>query len=1539
MFISYLCDKKILHIKSTDYIPEWISSFDVQSLAVGMSNFTCCQRNHVDYKECDRELSTRILSKALKRKCVSLFANKDSDKVISRWYRCFRPRWMRNAKGQQQYDKEDDDVKSLKSFMECLKWKNTKEFFDEKRVSILLYASVYGKETIVREILDKTKENKEVLHARIRKQGYTEVAIPGACTALNLAMSCSSPNISIMLLESGANPYDTDINGLDPLMCASVVGQLECVKMWLERFKNWDLNRKDTLFGGNALISCASVGVYNKLEITKLIVRRGGDLERRGSAGSTVLMSACRSKDADLDQIKYILKSCPDMINKRYDPITTKWNLIFKSVLALRRIAGVKSGVMKFLTDLPGCTALHEATRRGDLRVVEILMGHGACPKIKNKIGESPLDSCEGFPEIKGAILRSQTHQNNMEMDAGFTLNRRSSTTSPVLYPMYLLSVNRLMQMYLVDETDEDDTTRSSNMMKRRRGTTGDILRGRYVHQHLLKDGMLTRFEDLPLNSFVIFVSHEWLSDNHPDPHGVHMRALCETLSQLRKGAYETSSTVFHRVVYKNNTVTSPKEWKALLSCAYVWFDWFSQPQPSADMDSRIRSSSSSNKDGRTTPTQEDLLQEEDESVSALSRELKLAIRTMPVYVERSDCLLILTPGSVHSSRVSERTRRKMNTCYRTWRSRAFCVLELFCSFLSKYKTHPNLLVDSATDRPHWLSVMDSIRLSVGQARFTCCDNNHVNLWGRPVSCDRIIARDVLTSMCMSKVEYLYKCNLFVMARLFFCLCEFWCRGLGESKHVVHQDFREMLRWQDDLDDDFYDRSLVSILVYAVLANNVKMTKQICERIDKIYPVKEDEMRIQLLESRIPSHGPVAKQVQHLGMRPGINTLHFAMFFSSTEIVKLLLSYGVNPKSLSIPDSLDAVICASISGNVECLKYFLKQYPNWDMNRQLKMTGAKALHCAVLLGANKLDVVKVLIENGASPDVLSNSGSSVLTNAVENVDSGPDLIEYILKRVSKNRGVHYRQAAKTTKFQVAMKLSVVLTRMGQFKHHARMSYVAHRSGRTALHCAMRNGDVEIIEILLSEGANLNVKDNLGMTPIDYAEKIPEIRGTVIKLARVSCMNQTRNVSKRRLSKLGLSSAVSRADTTMLHRQGNSTGGGSTKKTQIALGKRISTATPLLSSMWVISLDTLEDLYGSRGRRHVVECHQELKRRGLLTRWTDLPSDAEIIFVSHEWLSWAHPDPKGEQLYVLCRVMERLRAGEIDSVEMDMVMSMFYKWNFRTSAEEWKEMLERTYIWFDWLSMPQPSAEKANSKNIDRIRIEGSKAIRSIPAYVERCDFVMILAPTGYHSDRKVSTCYRTWRRRGWCLLELFASMMSRDQSNPALLVRSAESTPIYIAQMEVQKLSIGLADFTCCQRNHVIVTETQKILAKKDDDDDDDDKKKKEEDEINEESSSSSSSNKIACDKPIAGRILKSLIRTSRVYLLLSLFLSLITYYIQPTQNTIQQELKYMIFTTQRKTTQWDDCITVVSIGGQEEWKTMKKRKKSLKPLRILRIR
>eukprot|EP00938_MAST-03A_sp_MAST-3A-sp1_P002694 g2694.t1 len=83
-----------------------------------------------------------------------------------------------------------------------------------------------------------------------------------------------------------------------------------------------------------------------------------------------------------------------------------------------------------------------------------------------------------------------------------------------------------------------------------------------------------------------------------------------------------------------------------------------------------------------------------------------------------------------------------------------------------------------------------------------------------------------------------------------------------------------------------------------------------------------------------------------------------------------------------------------------------------------------------------------------------------------------------------------------------------------------------------------------------------------------------------------------------------------------------------------------------------------------------------------------------------------------------------------------------------------------------------------------LRVEGSMAIRSIPAYVERSDFILILVPSLYHSDRKVPTCYRTWRRRGWCLLELYAAAMARDSSNPPLLVRSERGTPIWMRLLD-----------------------------------------------------------------------------------------------------------------------------------------------------------
>jgi len=62
-------------------------------------------------------------------------------------------------------------------------------------------------------------------------------------------------------------------------------------------------------------------------------------------------------------------------------------------------------------------------------------------------------------------------------------------------------------------------------------------------HQDLLQNGEITRFEDLPMSSFVIFVSHQWSSSRHPDPHGRQIQVLCTVLRKLREGVFERVDT------------------------------------------------------------------------------------------------------------------------------------------------------------------------------------------------------------------------------------------------------------------------------------------------------------------------------------------------------------------------------------------------------------------------------------------------------------------------------------------------------------------------------------------------------------------------------------------------------------------------------------------------------------------------------------------------------------------------------------------------------------------------------------------------------------------------------------------------------------------------------------------------------------------------------------------------------------------------------------------------------------------------------------
>ena len=93
-------------------------------------------------------------------------------------------------------------------------------------------------------------------------------------------------------------------------------------------------------------------------------------------------------------------------------------------------------------------------------------------------------------------------------------------------------------------------------------------------HQDLLEmKGALTRFEDLPMGSFVMFVSHQWNGHHHPDPHGRQLEVLCKVMRDLRDGSHNNVSTdPYHILLYITKTTTHKSEWQTLLSNTYVWY-------------------------------------------------------------------------------------------------------------------------------------------------------------------------------------------------------------------------------------------------------------------------------------------------------------------------------------------------------------------------------------------------------------------------------------------------------------------------------------------------------------------------------------------------------------------------------------------------------------------------------------------------------------------------------------------------------------------------------------------------------------------------------------------------------------------------------------------------------------------------------------------------------------------------------------------------------------------------------------------------------
>ena len=668
-------------------------------------------------------------------------------------------------------------------------------------------------------------------------------------------------------------------------------------------------------------------------------------------------------------------------------------------------------------------------------------------------------------------------------------------TTTPILYPFYLISVFDLMGL------------------KKLR-----------PHQELLEAGVLVKWDET-MRGHTLFVSHQWCGNDDPDPTGIQLATLQQTLRRLMEGKTDVENIWQHQLLFKDKGLVPGQVWKRMLTKAFVWMDYTSLPQPGAeDEDSRGDEPAKSADDeldhsaqqGKKVAVRNTLCYSGKHVVAVPSAKVSVArealdrgIASLPGYIELSDIMVVLVPTTEHKDRPGE-------ICdYGSWRGRGWCRLELMAAHLSPREPPRIMVVRSPDEAPEAVFPVDAFSLAPGEGEFSCCSRNH-DFGEGPVSCDKEKILAVMELVLEAKLKTLEAGGKLFDLRYFGALEHYFFRGLEVTRQHQQQvevgpttetsplvsfssfmtfskkkastrqleddgagrlaSLCEVLRWKKECkaaEQAETERTGASLLFWAVLANDLPSVRHLLSA-THLQQTQQDINRC-LKVSR-----------PDLVFNRKLSPLMIATGLAREEIVIALLRAGADPM-LYDANGFDAFMYAAILNNTKNLKAWMQHIPTWDLGRKDATTGMTALHLCIYKGSNKLEAVSYLVEQaGANPTTTNDIGAAALHFAVSNIDTGSeDVLRYLLSRLppgflnhsSRPQTVRWRMLFLVTRFAV----KVLKTKSKLFQA------IASFQGRTPLHDAVVEGNLGAIRILVARpGINLLRKNAQGRAPLDMA---------------------------------------------------------------------------------------------------------------------------------------------------------------------------------------------------------------------------------------------------------------------------------------------------------------------------------------------------------------------------------------------------------------------------------------------------------------------
>ncbi|CAE7465793.1 ANKRD17, partial [Symbiodinium sp. CCMP2456] len=170
-------------------------------------------------------------------------------------------------------------------------------------------------------------------------------------------------------------------------------------------------------------------------------------------------------------------------------------------------------------------------------------------------------------------------------------------------------------------------------------------------------------------------------------------------------------------------------------------------------------------------------------------------------------------------------------------------------------------------------------------------------------------------------------------------------------------------------------------------------------------------------------------------------------------------------------------------------------------------------------------------------------------------------------------------------------------------------------------------------------------------------------------------------------------------------------------------------------------------------------HETLKARGLLRIFSRRLGKA--AYISHEWVSKQHPDPKFEQLKILQDAMKMIMSS-LDAIPPDAISGQLYSDQTGIQTQEFRS--ESLYLWYDYFSCPQLQQDHDTRKTV----------ASCIPQYIAHCAFFFALCPAVVSPEGNTLSPH-SWAQRGWCRYERAV----REMSAPWILVRGPLTMEVF----------------------------------------------------------------------------------------------------------------------------------------------------------------